>query len=221
MRFVWFLLILALVVPAQAVFADTSWYVGGGGAVTRLRTENFASTSGLTPCQTPTCASASSGEFSDTPTAWQVFGAFTFDNNFGFLVKYSDTGTAKDWWQGMRETLAAGTTTYNFDGQARMKGTTLYVLQTIPMGDKVEYTIQAGWTFQDLDLEWTSNWNADAAANPSNLSLNDNGLALAAVLRYKFLKWLAVSGELEYLVVDFNDTLEKPIRMGVNLEFHF
>jgi hypothetical protein len=213
MRLVWICILLALA-PINSAVADMSWYLGAGGMITKIRTESFATSSGLNS-GLALGGSAASGEFSSNPTAWQVYGAFMWTENFGVLVKYSDTGVAKDWWQGFRDVDGMSRQDYNFDGSAQMKGITLYAIQTIPVTDKLEYTIEAGWTSQDLDFSWASAWN------PTAESFDDGGMALGAVVRYKFLKYFAVSGEFEYLFIDFNKLIEKPIRYGLNLEFHF
>ena len=141
MRFIYIggLLLLASV---QSAVADTSWYLGVGGGVTGLRTAGFGSNSGLST-GLPMGDSVEAGEFSDTPSGWQIYGAFMLTENFGLLLKYSDSGDGKDLWN-VNADIAANPppTSYTFAGEMKMDGFTVYALQTIPFANNFDFTIE-------------------------------------------------------------------------------
>jgi hypothetical protein len=219
MRIVGLLSIVGLMVM-QSASAESSWFLGAGGSFTTLDSVNFVKTSGL--LDSPGLVNAGGGELRDNAFGWQVFGGYMFSENFGLLVKYSDSGDAEDDWSAFVEIdddSNAATppvrTDFNFNGEMSIDGFTIYAVQTVPMPNNFEFSLEAGWTFQDIDFDWA------AVGNAGSLSDDDSGFAVGAVVRYKFLEHWAVSGEFEYLAVDFGSIIDEPIRLSINAEYHF
>ena len=221
MRYVFVLAMISLM-PVQAAFAEISWFLGAGGSITKLETSNFVQFSGLDPDPTSPFEIAGSGEFSDKEFGWQVFAGLMFSEHFGLSVKYSESGDASDDWEGFieqRPDLTDSTTwtrtDYQFTGEASIDGFTVYALQTIPFADNFEFSLELGWTLQDVDFTWNS------SINSGSVSDDDSGLAIGGILRYKFLKHWAISAEFEWLNIGFGDLMDEPIRLGINAEFHY
>jgi hypothetical protein len=213
--------VFLLLAPIQSAFAEISWYLGGGGAITKLETTDFASTAGLGSGLGPG-DSITTGEFSDSPLGWQVFVGVMFSENFGFSVKYNDSGTGNDQWFGtsmidddMDPNTPPVTTDLTFNGESEMDGFTIYALQTIPFAEKFEFTFEGGFTRQDIKFAWSS------TGNSGSISDDAFGFAVGGILRYKFFEHFALSGEVEYLNVDFSERFKKPLRFAANVEFHF
>ena len=55
----------------------------------------------------------------------------------------------------------------------------------------------------------------------ANVSDDDYGVAFAGLVRYSFNDNWAITGDLEYLSVDFGGDIDEPIRYGFNVEYHF
>jgi len=225
------LAVAVLLLPFQAAVADMSWYLGAGGGLTVLRTSDFASASGLNS-GLGTGDRAGSNEFNDSPFGWQVYGGAMFTENFGLVLKYSDSGKGKDRWNGFTEIDPDGpdvmgccpeppvTTNYDFVGEMQMDGFTIYAIQTVPLGDKFAYGIEVGWTKQDIEFTWDSTSNP-STPNSGIVKTDASGFAFGALMRYQFLKHVAVSTEFEWLLIDFGDLIDRPIKLSVNLEVHF
>jgi hypothetical protein len=215
MRFI-FLFGALLILPVHSAVAEISWYLGAGGAITKLESVGFSNVSGLDAGLGP-ADSISSNEFKDDPLGWQVFGGVMFNENFGVVVKYNDSGVGKAQWTGSTTIgdTPPVTTVYTFDGEMEMKGYSLYAVQTVPFAKKFEFTVEGGVTHQELDWAWTS------TAFSGSVSKNETNIALGMILRYKFLKHFAISGEIEYLPIDFDGLIDKPLIYGANLELHF
>jgi hypothetical protein len=212
---------LLLLAPIQSAVAEISWYLGGGGAITKIETIDFVGISGV-GTGLPPSTTVTTGDFSDSPLGWQLFVGVMFSENFGFSVKYSDSGKGKDQWTGTSTFQPAGqpppnpiVTNLSFDGESEMDGFTIYALQTIPFAEKFEFTFEGGFTRQDVKFAWNS------TGSSGSMSDDAFGFAVGGILRYKFLKHFAMSGEVEYLNVDFSDRFKKPLRFGANIEFHF
>jgi hypothetical protein len=227
---------VSVLAPIQWAVADISWYVGAGGSITTLESTFFGSNSGFGSALAPQGIAVSSEDFKDDPSGWQIFGGVMFNENFGLVVKYSDSGEGKDQWSGSASELVDTdmdpntppvpvVTTYSFDGKAQVDGWTIYAAQTIPFAKRFEFTIEGGLTRQSLDFAWTSNRISGPPIQNDNFSgsISDDewGWAIGTILRYKFVKHFAMSGEVEYLATDFDDVIRNPMKYNVNLEFHF
>ena len=68
---------------------------------------------------------------------------------------------------------------------------------------------------QDIDF------NVASIPFTGPIKRDDQGFAIGGIFRYKFLKFMAISGEVEYLTVDFGGLTERPLRFALNLEAHF
>jgi hypothetical protein len=222
MRFICVLGLLMLL-PIQSAVADISWYLGLGGGITKLHSTDFASTSGLDGLLMVPTDSISSGEFTDNPLGWQFFGAVMFNENFGVMLKYNESGEGEDQWDTTTRigTTPAVVTNYSTVGQMQVDGLTIYALQTIPFANKFEFTFEAGVTRQAMEFVWVTSPNPGSGLARQRITDDSVGFALGGVLRYKFFKHFAMSGEIEYINVDFDNAINKPIRYGANLEFHF
>ena len=97
-------------------------------------------------------------------------------------------------------------TDVSFDGVMSVDGFTLYFIQTLPITEKIEYTFEIGYSKQSADFSWSS------TDLPGSLSKDDSGFAIGGIFRYKFLKHFAVSGEIEYSTLDFNELIENPLK---------
>ena len=228
-----FLLAIVLMVPIQSALADVSWYVGAGGTITRLRTSDFVSTSGLND-GLGLNDTASSGEFSDSSLGAQVFAGVRFNENFALVVKYSATDDGEDNWTGSTNkdkdgdpiTPERSRRNYDFDGEASIDGITIYLVQTLPLSNDMEFSLEVGWTDQDIDFDWNSSRisgppDPDGDDFSGSISDDDSGFAVGGILRYRFTEHWAISGELEWLAIDFGDVMEKPLRFGLNAEYSF
>ncbi len=75
---------LFLLAPIQSAVAEISWYLGGGGAITKIETTDFVGISGVGTGLPPN-TTVTTGDFSDSPLGWQLFVGVMFSENFGFF----------------------------------------------------------------------------------------------------------------------------------------
>ncbi len=218
---------ICLCAPVHSAFADLSWYLGAGGTYTTLETKDFSSGSGLGG-SIPANDSISTGEFKDSPFGFQVYGGLNFSEYFGFALKYFDTGEAKDQWAGVYSvTVSPGLppvttdTDLTFDGDMSINGVTLYFVQTVPMSPKVDFALELGFTAQDLDFNWRDTSASGLIPASSKIATDDTGFAIGALGRYKIVKNIAITGELEWTTVDFGGLIDRPLRLSLNAEIHF
>ena len=152
------LVAIVSLVAWQPALADSDFFIGVGGGLTRLETANFVQDSGFSDTLA-TDEMARSGEFSDDSFGWRVFAAWMYSRNFGLAARYVDTGDAEADWRGTVSNTDPMVPIQNvdFSGEMSMDGYAIYAVQTIPVNDKWEWSLMIGWTDQDLEFEykWT------------------------------------------------------------------
>jgi len=201
--------------PVHAAFADWSAYFGAGAVYSNLESNSFTEDTGPN-------SETTVGSFKDSATGWQLFGGFMFTDNFGLAAKYYDSGEAKDEWVGVESTVTdpgpppiTTDTLISFTGDMQITGYTLYVVQTVPVTKRTEFTLELGYADQDIDF------NVASIPFTGPIKRDDQGFAVGGIFRYKFLKFMAISGEVEYLTINFGGLTKRPLRYALNLEAHF
>ncbi len=209
-----------VLITVRSATAEISWYLGAGGAITSLESADFSDTSGLD--SVPNAVVTISQEFDGGPFGWRIFAGVNFSENFGLTLKYSNSGNYEDDWlvftrtdDDMDPMTPPVGTNYFLIGESSFDGYTVYAAPTIPLGERLAFTVQLGWTSQEIDFSWNS------VGNSGSISRSDSGFACGALLRYKFLSHWAVSTEFEWLLIDFDNLINLPISFGINLEYHF
>ena len=219
------LLAVCVLAPMHSAIADLSWYVGAGGSYSTLQTKGFAQNPGTTG---PFSSGVTTGEFDDGSGGWQIFGGLMFTENFGVSLKYSDSGTGRDQWNGLLSLVVdpgpppvTSETDLTFDGEMGIEGIWLYFIQTVPISEKLECSLELGVTRQDFDFTWSETSGSGLIPGTVSVSDDDTGFAFGGLVRYKFMKNFAISGEIEYATPDFGDRIDRPLRFSLNGEFHF
>lgn len=196
-------ILAALSLAPFPVLAELDFYVGAGVSATNIDSSGLVSALdrfGL----------AAAAEMDKTAFGAQIFAGVDFTRRFGVEVKYSDSGEADDT---IAVTDSSSSDTINVE--AGMDGFTVYGTATFPFPRRAEAAIKLGYTYQDLDVTVNA---MDMSAAASN---DDDGVAVAGLLRIRFGDHWAVTGELEYWAVDFDDSFDEPLRFSINGEFRF
>ena len=194
-----------LVLWPLGLLAEIEFYVGLGATTTQIETSGVLGaleTVGLTADE----------EMDKTAFGGQIFAGAMFTRNLGVEVKYSDSGEADD------TIVAADPVTSNTDPveiEVSMDGFTAYGVATFPLPKLAEVSLKLGYVHQDVDVT-IAQFGAPASA-----SSDDDGLAAAAALRFRLGDHWAVTGELEYWAIDFDDSFDEPLRFSINGEYRF
>jgi hypothetical protein len=159
---------------------------------------NFYVGAGATATFFQSGSSLGSDELDDTAIGGQIFAGSMFTRNFGTEIKYSDSGDADQTISGTKL-------------KGSIDGFTIYGVATYPFPKRAEASFKLGYTFQDGEI----------TGLPQSVSDDDDGFAAAGMLRIRIGDNWAISGELEYLSVDFNSAIDEPLRWGLNAEYHF
>jgi hypothetical protein len=200
------LLIGTLFFISCSASAQMNWYVGGGVSGTTFESEGLQDASAGTGLLV-------SSEIDDTAFGGQLFVGLMFTQNFGVEVKYSNSGETDQiitFADRFNPTLSIPITV-----EASIDGFTLYGVGTIPFSKVVEGSVKLGYTLQDAKL------SLSAFGASESVSSDDDGLAVAGLVRFRIGENWAITGELEYFGIDFEGGFKEPLRFSVNGEYHF
>lgn len=151
-----------------------------------------------------------SGDVQDTAVGYQLGVGYSFNDSFGIEFKYGDSGDGED-----TIVFSDGFDSVPVNVKASIDGFTLYgVAQGSFAPDWFIYG-KAGYTFQDGEVD------VSAFGYSESVSDDDDGVALAAGLRYQINPAWSIGGEIEYFAIDFDGGFEKPLRGSINLQYHF
>ena len=211
------------VLAAPVVMADDAWdwdydgvYLGAGAIGTSLKTSsafNSEILNGLGLSGIP-----SSGVFDDFPLGWQLYAGWMFTNMFGMELRWSDSGNGDS---DIFLVNNAGVRTSNGDIGVSIDGFTLYGVGNWPVAERLDLFGKLGYTRQDFSLDASYSDGGGGGAPPLARSDDDVGPAAALGARWRFARHFASTVEVEYLGVDFDNKIDKPWRVGLNLEYWF
>lgn len=202
MRYVLWVAVLLSPVPA---LAEIDFYVGAGVSATKIETSGILGALenvGLT----------ASAEMDKTAFGGQIFAGTMFTKNVGLEIKYSDSGEADETIAVMDPGMSL---TESINIEASMDGFTFYGVAAFPFPKLAEVAIKLGYTIQDMDV------TVEQFGSATSASTDDDGLALAGVLRFRIGDHWAVAGEVEYFSIDFDDSFDEPLRFSINGEYRF
>ncbi len=206
MRGIYAVIVLSLA-STPVLAQGGSWYVGGGITGTNLE---------LSGLDLPLGGGEviGSGDISDTAFGGQIFVGVMFNDNFGLELKYNNSGDAE-------ATISVldpvSLLIIPVDLEFSIYGFTLYGVGTLPFSDKWGGSLKLGYTVQDDQITASA-----VGFSASNFNIAPYfGVAVAGLVRYSFNDKWAVTGELEYIGVDFGGDFEEPLRYGLNVAYQF
>lgn len=152
--------------------------------------------------------------FSDTVSAWKVYGGFEFGEHVGVEIRYGGTGTVETTSSGTDPTLGNYTATVRAD----FKTTSALLLGMLPKDwgaffGGVGYFNSSGDARLALDTACCGTFNPTASAN-------DNGLAAALGVEWRFGRFdtgVALRLEYEWLDVESGDAST----LGIGVAYRF
>jgi OOP family OmpA-OmpF porin len=209
-----------LAAPA-AMAADDRWdwdydglYLGAGVIGTSLETSDSFNSS--LAAELDLFGIESSGNFEDFPYGGQLYVGWMFNNNFGLEGRWSDSG------DGESDILledSNGDRTNIGDIEASIDGWTVYGVANWPVAQRWDLFGKVGYTDQSADVDLSVSDGGEGGS--ASVSDDDSGFAAALGARWRFARHWAATVEGEYLAVDFDDSLEEPWRVGLNVEYWF
>jgi outer membrane protein OmpA-like peptidoglycan-associated protein len=212
------------VLAAPAVMAaDDRWdwdydgvYLGAGAIGTSLQTSSafnstFQSELGL-------LGIPSSGGFEDFPLGGQLYAGWMFTNMWGMEIRWSDSGNGSS---DIFLVDNAGARTRLGDVGVSIDGFTLYGVGNWPVAERWDLFGKLGYTRQDAAFD--ASVVDGGEGSPASFAASDDDVGPAAALgaRWRFARHWASTAEVEYLGVDFDNTIDAPWRLGLNVEYWF
>ncbi len=202
------LILVITTLTATNALADTQFYVGGGLGLTKLEQGD----SGIT--------GNADVKFDDDDTGISLFAGYEITERWAVEGGYVDFGDARD--SGDRTIDAPPGSglppitieNYEFDGY--------YVngQYRIPVSDWGSVDLVGGLIFADSRAE-ISLIQGDEFVRDQSASDSDEGLLLGTAFTLKATDTIYVRGTAMYYDIDFDNTLEEPLRLGVDVIWDF
>lgn len=191
------------VAVAEEADGGWQWYYSAGIPITNLESSGLqeaASSAGL----------VINDEVGEVTVGGQgTFGVMVTER-FGAEIRYSASANASD-----STTVTQANSPAEVSAKFSIDGFTLYGVGRYPLNEKTDLLGKIGFTFQDLDGD------ANFAGTAVNLDDEDEGVAAGVGLRWRTAESWAVTAEIEYLAVDFDDAIDEPYRGSLNIEYLF
>jgi hypothetical protein len=196
---------VAFSASAVAEEADTGWqwYYSAGIPFTNLDTASLgeaAAAQGLVIAD----------EVGEVAVGGQGTLGVMVTSRFGAEIRYSASANANG-----STVIIEPRQPATVSAETSIDGITVYGVGRYPVNEKTDILGKIGFTFQDLDAE------ANLAGTVVNLDDEDEGVAAAVGVRWRTGERWAVTAEMEYLAVDFDDALDEPYRGSFNIEYMF
>lgn len=191
---------------AQEANGGWQWYYSAGVPVTNLDTsglQDAAASAGL----------VISDEIGEVTVGGQGTLGVMVTNRFGTELRYSASANASGSVTVTPENLSDPPA--EVSAKFSIDGFTLYGVGRYPLNEKTDVLGKVGYTFQELDAD------ANLGGTAVSLDEDDDGVALGVGLRWRTADNWAVTAEIEYFAVDFDDTLDEPYRGSFNIEYLF
>lgn len=204
---------------AAAAMADEKsgggwqWYYSAGIPLTDLQTDGLVEDAAA-------LGVAINDEAGDLAVGGQGTLGVMFTRNLGLELRYAGSGAARD-----KPTVTNATRPFTL-GSTRQSidGFTLYAVGRWPLRDRVDLMGKIGYTIQDIEFDATLPVNTPDPDGPNvtiSYSDDDDGLAGSIGVRIQTGERWAVTAEVEYLAVDFDNRADEPVRGSLNIELMF
>ncbi len=200
------ILIVVLSLWATTGMARTPWYVGAGYGLTNYE---------LGPAINP----PGSVEIDGWESGFQLFAGYQLNESWAIEAGYIDFGESRDYDQFAFE-LPPGSGNFFGEGYA-FDSTGIYLngQYHVALSDVTSLDFSGGWLFGEGDAEVIVPPNTIAPGLKD--SYDDNGLMLGVAFTWFTTQELFVRGTVNYFMVDYDDTIKEPWRLGVDLVWDF
>ncbi|MCP4000963.1 MAG: porin family protein [Gammaproteobacteria bacterium] len=195
------ILLVVLSLCATTSFADTPWYLGAGVGVTKLsQDQNLANVD---------------HSYSDNSNGFQVFAGYEIDSRWGVEGGYIDFG----------DTESSGTRTlagppFSQPDKIKFKADGWYIngQYHLPISNYGSLDFLGGWILGDGK---TTNWNPSAICCSVSDNNSESGLMLGLAFTIKLTNTVYVRGTGTYYGLDYDNNIDNPYRLGLDLIYDF
>jgi hypothetical protein len=187
------IILVLLSLYAATSYADTPWYVGGGVGLTKLDQDASFGNNTL--------------DFDDNGNSIQLFAGFELDSRWAIEGGYIDFGSADD--NGVVNgppipvAVKFEADGWYVNGQYR-----------IPVGDVGSFDLLGGWILGNSKT-------TDTLANATIDRHNDSGMMVGVAFTLVATDTIYLRGTATYYNLDYDDVVENPYRLGLDLIYDF
>jgi hypothetical protein len=194
------MIFIMIVLTAKISFAETPWYVGAGLGMTNYqggsRVDNIPD---------------ASLDIDSWESGFSLFGGYQFNENWAIEAGYADFGETDD-FDPTGQFLGIGV---EFESAA------IYVngQYHIPLNNSLSLDLAGGWVFGEG--KGREVFPPNTAGTPQSATYDDNGAMLGLAFTWQMARAVGLRGTANYYMLDYDDVIKKPWRLGVDVIWNF
>ena len=193
------IILVMVLLSAKISFAETPWYVGAGVGVTNYQGDSLN--------EVPNASIDVDG----WETGFNLFGGYQFNERWAVELGYTDFGETED-FDPNGQILGIGV---NFESS----GFYLNGQYHIPLNNSLSLDLVGGWLFGEADAKEV--FPPNTAGTPQSASFTDNGATLGLAFTWQMARSFGLRGTANYYMIDYDNTIKKPWRLGADIIWNF
>ena len=194
------LLLILMSLGATGAIAENAWYAGVGAGMTNLRTGSNLD--------------ADVGDIDTWKAGFQLFGGYKLGEQWALEFGYLDFGEGS-------ETTAGDPDNPAVPGNIREYSATGIYLNGqyhIPIASRVSLDLDAGWVFGEAEDYKNIENSFDSGQTDT---YDDSGAMLGLAFTWRTTESLYLRGSANYFLIDFDNTIKNPWRIGADVIWDF
>ena len=193
------IILVMVLLSAKISFAETPWYVGAGVGMTNYQGDSINN------------VPQASIDVDGWETGFSLFGGYQFNERWAVEAGYTDFGEAED-FDPNGQIIGIGV-------NLESAGIYLNGQYHIPLSNSFSLDLVGGWLFGEADAKEV--FPPNTGGTPQSASFNDNGAMLGLAFTWQMARSFGLRGTANYYMIDYDNTIKKPWRLGADFIWNF
>ncbi len=205
------MILILMVLGAKISFAETPWYVGAGVGAT-----NYQQDDGIDDI------SSENIDVDSWKAGFTLFGGYQFNEQWAIELGYVDFGDTDDYDPNSIELPSPPAPPGSFVGDGLKYETTGIYLNGqyhIPLNNSLSLDLVGGWFFGEAKARQIG--DPDFPGPTESASYDDNGAMLGLAFTWQMARSFGLRGTANYYLIDYDNTIKNPVRLGVDIIWNF
>lgn len=193
------MILIVTLLGAKISFAASPWYAGAGFGMTNYKGDSLNDV----PMATI--------DVDGWETGFSLFGGYQFNERWAVEAGYIDFGEIED-FDPAGQIIGIGV---NYESS----GFYLNGQYHIPLNNSLSLDLVGGWLFGEADASEV--FPPNTLGTPQSASFNDNGPTLGLAFTWQVARSFGLRGTANYYLIDYDKTIKKPWRLGIDAIWNF
>jgi len=194
------MILIMVLLSAKISFAETPWYVGAGVGMTNYQGDKIVSD-----------INDASLDIDGWESGFTIFGGYQFNERWAIEGGYTDFGETDD-FDPTGQIIGIGV---NWESA----GIYLNGQYHIPLNNSLSLDLVGGWLFSEAKAKEV--FAPGTVGTPQSKTYDDNGATLGMALTWQMSRNFGLRGTANYFLIDYDNQIKKPWRLGVDIIWNF